>query len=53
MILYDFGMPQAGAPVVYDDTDIQIAPEVFKSGGNGKNADIWTLGVILYQLMYG
>ena len=56
VIFCDFGITQveegSDASATSEDTDMQIAPEVFSGGKYGIQADIWTLGVILYQLMY-
>ena len=53
VIFCDFGITQVEeGGAAGDDTDMQIAPEVFNGGKYGIQADIWTLGVFLYQLMY-
>ncbi len=37
----------------YCGTPITMAPEIFQSEYYDKKCDIWSLGVIMYQLVYG
>jgi serine/threonine protein kinase len=34
-------------------TSLTMAPEVLESKPYGINADIWSVGVVYYQLLYG
>ena len=55
--LCDFGISCSGGqteePRTHIETDILMAPEVSRKEKYGNKVDIWSLGVILYQLMYG
>jgi serine/threonine protein kinase len=42
----DFLKSYAGTPVI-------MAPEIFDNGKYTNKCDIWSLGVVLYQLLYG
>jgi serine/threonine protein kinase len=47
--------PAISTPVVaaYCGTSITIAPEILKGKPYDKKCDLWSLGVILFQLTFG